>query len=278
MEKVVLKDSSYRLKKANILQTKKLTANEKFFEIALKDGSSLDHEPGQFIMVSLLGIGEIPISICSSPAKRDSFDLCVRAVGKVTRSLHKLKTGDEIDIRGPYGKGFPIRIFEGNDLLIIAGGLGIAPLRSLITYVLDNRRDFGKVHILFGCKEPKDMLFSDELEDWNKRTDLHYACTVDRADPDWAGNVGVITTLIPGVDIEPLRTFASVVGPPVMYNFVIKELIAKGIPERQILLSFERNMKCGNGKCGRCQIQNLYVCQDGPVFHYEQIKNLSEVF
>lgn len=278
MEKVVLKDSSYRLKKAKILQTKKLTANEKFFEIALKDGSSLDHEPGQFIMVSLLGIGEIPISICSSPAKRDSFDLCVRAVGKVTRSLHKLKTGDEIDIRGPYGKGFPIRIFEGNDLLIIAGGLGIAPLRSLITYVLDNRRDFGKVHILFGCKEPKDMLFSDELEDWNKRTDLHYACTVDRADPDWAGNVGVITTLIPGVDIEPLRTFASVVGPPVMYNFVIKELIAKGIPERQILLSFERNMKCGNGKCGRCQIQNLYVCQDGPVFHYEQIKNLSEVF
>jgi sulfhydrogenase subunit gamma (sulfur reductase) len=278
MEKVALKDSSYRLKKAKILQKKKLTANEKFFEIALRDGSSLDHEPGQFLMVSLLGIGEVPISICSSPAKRDSFDLCVRAVGKVTRSLHKLKAGDEIGIRGPYGEGFPIRILEGNDLLIIAGGLGIAPLRSLITYVLDNRRDFGKVHILFGCKEPKEMLFSDELEDWNKRTDLHYACTVDRADPDWAGNVGVITTLIPGVDIEPVRTFAAVVGPPIMYNFVIKELLAKGIPERQILLSFERNMKCGNGKCGHCQIQNLYVCQDGPVFNYERIKNLSEAF
>jgi sulfhydrogenase subunit gamma (sulfur reductase) len=278
MEKVTLNNSSYILKKAKIRQKKKLTANEKFFEIALRDGSSLDHEPGQFIMVSLPGIGEVPISICSPPAKRDSFDLCVRAVGKVTRSLHKLKAGDEIGIRGPYGKGFPIRILEGNDLLIIAGGLGIAPLRSLITYVLDNRRDFGKVHILFGCKEPKDMLFSDELEDWNKRTDLHYACTVDRADPDWAGNVGVITTLIPGVDIEPLRTFAAVVGPPIMYNFVIKELLAKGIPERQILLSFERNMKCGNGKCGHCQIQNLYVCQDGPVFNYEQIKNLSEAF
>lgn len=278
MEKVTLNDSSYRLKKAKILQKKKLTANEKLFELALRDGSSLDHEPGQFIMVSLPGIGEVPISICSSPAKRDSFDLCIRAVGKVTRSLHKLKAGDEIGIRGPYGKGFPIRILEGNDLLIIAGGLGIAPLRSLITYVLDNRRDFGKVHILFGCKEPKDMLFSDELEDWNKRTDLHYACTVDRADPDWAGNVGVITTLIPGVDIEPLRTFAAVVGPPIMYNFVIKELLAKGIPERQILLSFERNMKCGNGKCGHCQIQKLYVCQDGPVFNYEQIKNLSEAF
>ena len=276
MEKVVIKDSTYRLKKAKILQTKKLTANEMLFEVALADGEVLDHEPGQFVMVSLLGIGEVPISVCSSPTKRDSFELCVRAVGKVTRSLHKLKAGDEIGIRGPYGKGFPIRILEGNDLLLIAGGLGLAPLRSLITYVLDNRRDFGKVHLLFGCKEPKEMLFSDELEKWNERADLHYACTVDRAAPEWAGNVGVITTLIPGVDIEPARTFAAVVGPPVMYNFVIKELISKGIPARQILLSFERNMKCGNGKCGRCQIQNLYCCQDGPVFNYEKIKNLSE--
>jgi len=276
MEKVVIKDSTYRLKKAKILQTKKLTANEMLFETALADGEVLDHEPGQFVMVSLLGIGEVPISVCSSPSKRSSFELCVRAVGKVTRSLHKLKAGDEIGIRGPYGKGFPIRILEGNDLLLIAGGLGLAPLRSLITYVLDNRRDFGKVHLLFGCKEPKEMLFSDELEKWNERTDLHYACTVDRAAPEWAGNVGVITTLIPGVDIEPARTFAAVVGPPVMYNFVIKELISKGIPARQILLSFERNMKCGNGKCGRCQIQNLYCCQDGPVFNYEKIKNLSE--
>jgi sulfhydrogenase subunit gamma (sulfur reductase) len=276
MEKVVIKDSTYRLKKAKILQTKKLTANEILFEVALADGEVLDHEPGQFVMVSLPGIGEVPISVCSSPTKRVFFELCVRAVGKVTRSLHKLKAGDEIGIRGPYGKGFPIRILEGNDLLLIAGGLGLAPLRSLITYVLDNRRDFGKVHLLFGCKEPKEMLFSDELEKWNERTDLHYACTVDRAAPEWAGNVGVITTLIPGVDIEPARTFAAVVGPPIMYNFVIKELISKGIPAQQILLSFERNMKCGNGKCGRCQIQNLYCCQDGPVFNYEKIKNLSE--
>jgi sulfhydrogenase subunit gamma (sulfur reductase) len=276
MEKVVVKDSTYRLKKARVLQIKNLTAEEKFFEIALRDGSWLDHDPGQFIMVSLQGVGEVPISVCSSPARRDSFDLCIRAAGKVTRRLHKLKAGDDIDIRGPYGKGFPIRILEGNDLLVVAAGLGIAPLRSLITYVLDNRRDFGKVHILFGCKEPKEMLFSDELEHWNERTDIHYACTVDHADPDWAGNVGVITTLIPGVDIEPMRTFAAVVGPPVMYKFVIKELLAKGIPGRQILLSFERNMKCGNGKCGHCQIENLYVCQDGPVFNYEQVKNLSE--
>ncbi len=278
MEKVVIRDSSYRLKRAKIIYTKQLTEKEKFFEITLLNGDRLEHEPGQFIMISLLGIGEIPISICSSPMKRESFDICVRAVGKVTNSLHKLKAGNEIGIRGPYGKGFPVRIFEGNDLLIIAGGLGIAPLRSLITYVLDNRRDFGKVHILFGCKEPKDLLFRDELEQWGQRTDLHYLCTVDKADPDWVGNVGVITTLIPGVDIEPARTFAAVVGPPIMYNFVIKELLAKQIPENQIYLSFERHMKCGNGKCGRCQIQNLYCCQDGPVFNYEKIKNMSEAF
>jgi sulfhydrogenase subunit gamma (sulfur reductase) len=276
MEKMAIKDSSYYLKKAKILRTKKFTADDKLFEIAFRDGSPLDHEPGQFIMISLSGIGEVPMSVCSSPTKRDSFELCIRAVGKVTRCLHTLKAGDEIGIRGPYGKGFPVRILAGNDLLIIAGGTGIAPLRSLITYVIDNRRDYGKVHILFGCKAPKEMLFGDELEGWNMRTDLHYACTVDRADPDWEGNVGVITTLIPGVDIDPLRTFAAVAGPPVMYNFVIKELVAKGIPESQILLSLERNMKCGNGKCGRCQVQNLYVCQDGPVFDYEQIKNLSE--
>ncbi|MBE0426394.1 MAG: FAD/NAD(P)-binding protein [Nitrospirae bacterium] len=278
MEKVVIINSSYRLKKAKILSTKKLTEKEKFFEIALSDGERIDHEPGQFVMISLLGIGEVPISVCSSPLIRDSFDICVRAVGKVTNSLHKLKRGSEIGIRGPYGKGFPIRMLEGNDLLIIAGGLGLAPLRSLITYVLDSRRDFGRVHILFGCKEPKELLFRDELEQWSERTDLHYACTVDRADADWAGNVGVITTLIPGVDIEPARTFAAIVGPPVMYNFVIKELLNKGIPENQIYLSFERHMKCGNGKCGRCQIQNLYCCQDGPVFNYEKIKNMSEAF
>jgi len=275
MGRVVIKDSNYRVKKARILRAKKMTENEKFFEIALTEGS-LDHEPGQFVMVSLMGVGEVPISVCSSPARRDSFDICVRAVGKVTKCMHTLEVGDEVGIRGPYGKGFPIRILEGNDLLIIAGGLGLVPLRSLIHYVLDSRRDFGMVQILFGCKEPKDILFSDELEQWSERIDLNYACTVDRADPDWKGNVGLITTLIPGIDIEPSRTFAAAVGPPVMYKFVIKELLARGLPERQILLSFERHMKCGIGKCGRCQIQDIYCCQDGPVFNYEQIKDVSE--
>lgn len=276
MEKVVISESNYNVKKAKILRIKEMTSHEKLFEIALEGGTSLDHEPGQFVMLSVFGVGEVPLSVSSSPDTRGSFDICVRNVGKVTNALHRLGAGDEVGIRGPYGKGFPIRILEGNDLLIVAGGLGIAPLRSLIKHVLFNRRDFGKVHILLGCKTPKDMLFVDELELWNKRMDVYYDCTVDRAAPDWAGHVGLITTLIPGVHLEPERTFAIVVGPPVMFKFVIKELLNKKIPERQILISFERHMKCGMGKCGRCQIQGLYVCQDGPVFNFADIKNMTE--
>ncbi|NTU41915.1 MAG: oxidoreductase [Nitrospirales bacterium] len=276
MEKMVIKESNYAVRKGKILRAKQLTVHEKLFEISLEGGDILDYEPGQFVMVSLFGIGEVPISISSSPTRRGSFEICVRAVGKVTHAMHRLEAGDEVGVRGPYGKGFPIRILEGNDLLIIAGGLGIAPLRSLIKYALDNRRDFGKVHILLGCKTPQDILFADEIGEWEQRMDVHYECTVDKAAPDWAGHVGLITTLIPGVDLEPERTFGVVVGPPIMYRFVIKELLEKKIPERQILLSFERHMKCGMGKCGRCQIQNLYCCQDGPVFNYEEIKNMSE--
>jgi sulfhydrogenase subunit gamma (sulfur reductase) len=279
MKKIVLTNSRYNIKKGKILRTKQLTAFEKLFEISLEDGERLDHEPGQFIMLSVYGAGEIPISVSSSPSNiSSSFEICVRAVGKVTNALHKLEAGDEIGVRGPFGKGFPIRIFEGNDLLMVAGGLGIAPLRSLIKYVLDNRRDFGKVHILLGCKSPNDILFFDEIEQWSTRIDVHYECTVDRAVPEWQGHVGLITTLIPGVHLEPERTFAVVVGPPVMYKFVIKELLAKNIPGRQILVSFERHMKCGMGKCGHCQIQHVYACQDGPVFNYDQIKYLKESY
>ncbi|MCK4799131.1 MAG: FAD/NAD(P)-binding protein, partial [Spirochaetes bacterium] len=210
MKKQILNNSEYRIKRAKVLRTKKMTDAEKIFEITLPDGESLDHDPGQFVEVSLFGVGEAPISIASSPTVRNSFDLCVRAVGKVTNEMHKLESGDEIGIRGPFGQGFPIRILEGNDLLFVAGGLGIVPMRSLINYVIDNRRDFGKVNILLGCKTPEDMLFGDEVKNWEKRLDVNFNCTVDRADPDWAGNVGLITSLIPGINLDPHRTFAIV--------------------------------------------------------------------
>jgi sulfhydrogenase subunit gamma (sulfur reductase) len=273
-EKAVIRNSAYEIKPAAIIRKKVLTDREQLFEIRLDNGEYLDHDPGQFVELSLLGVGEAPISVCSSPTQQDSFEICVRKIGKVTSTLHSLAAGDAVGIRGPFGKGFRVSILEGNDLLLIAGGLGIAPLRSLIQYVIDNRRDFGRVSILLGCHTPQDMLFNDEIQSWSERIDVNFQCTVDRADPEWAGSIGVITSLIPGVTVAPMQTFAVAVGPPVMYRHVIKELVGKGIPEQQILLSLERHMKCGLGKCGHCQIHNIYCCQDGPVFRYDQIKHI----
>ncbi|MFH1664525.1 MAG: FAD/NAD(P)-binding protein [Candidatus Omnitrophota bacterium] len=268
----------YSPMEGTILRAKMMTENEKFFEIQLADSQELGNMPGQFVQLSIFGIGEAPISISSSPTKKDKsvFEVCVRKAGVFTSALHKLEGGDRIGVRGPFGKPFPIDDLKGNDLIIVAGGLGIVPLRSLISFVIDRRRDFGEVNVLLGCKQPKDRLFADEIEKWQKLTDINYACTVDRADPDWKGNVGVITTLIPGVDIDVNRTYAVVVGPPIMYKFVIGELLKKGLPEKQIILSLERRMKCGLGKCGHCQINNKYVCQDGPTFSYDEIKGLEE--
>jgi sulfite reductase subunit B len=274
VETVRINNSGYRIKHGLLSRITPLTEHEKLFEIRLPEGESLDHDPGQFVQVSLFGVGEAPISICSSPTRRDAFEICVRQSGRVTSAIHKLHAGDIVGIRGPFGVGFPVLPLEGNDILLVAGGLGIAPLRSLINYIIDNRRDFGKVDILLGCRDPESMLFSSEIGHWQKRIDLNFCCSVDHAAPEWAGNVGVITSLIPGVNLHPLKTFVVVCGPHVMYRFVVEELLKKGIPERQIFLSLERHMKCGLGKCGHCQIDNIYCCQDGPVFSYQKLKNI----
>lgn len=271
-------DPLYSPMEGTIVRTEQMTENEKFFEIKLEGDRRLGNLPGQFVQLSMFGIGEAPISISSSPTKADknTFEICVRKVGVFTAALHALKEGDKVGVRGPFGKPFPIDDIKGNDLILVAGGLGIVPLRSLINFVIDKRRDFGDVTILLGCKNPGERLFQKEIDGWQKSTDINYACTVDKADPEWKGNVGVITTLIPGVDIDVNRTYAVVVGPPIMYKFVIQELIKKGLPDKQIILSLERRMKCGLGKCGHCQINGKYVCQDGPTFTYEEIKELEE--
>lgn len=234
MTKMMISNSEYEIKKAKVTKIMTLTPQEKLFEITLADNHNLDHEPGQFVEVSILGAGEAPISLASSPTQLKSFELVVRAVGRLSEAMHKLNVGSQIGIRGPFGKGFPIKILEGNDLLIVAGGIGIVPLRSLIKYIIDNRRDFGKVTILLGCKTPQNILFGQEITEWEKRMDINFSCTVDRADPEWKGSVGFIHSLIPGIDINPLTTFAMVVGPPVMFKYVIQELLAKNMTERQI--------------------------------------------
>lgn len=268
-----MKTSPYKPMRAKILYAEMLTDKEKLFRIELEGGINLSHQPGQFVMVSIFGFGEAPISVCSSPTDKGYFELTVRNVGVFTNQLHKLEKGDVIGIRGPFGKGFPVDNMFGYDLVIVAGGLGIVPLRSLIRYIIHNRNDFGNCQILLGCKTPKDLLFKDEIKDWTKRAEIKSNCTVDKGDPDWQGNVGLITTLIPGVDIIPAKTYGVVVGPPIMYKFVIVKLLEKKIPEHQLVVSLERRMRCGLGKCGHCQIEGKYVCQSGPVFTYADLVN-----
>ncbi|KXB08300.1 oxidoreductase [candidate division MSBL1 archaeon SCGC-AAA382M17] len=264
--------------KATIVSVRRLTEGERVFEIELDSGESLGHEPGQFVQVYVPGFGEAPISITSSPTKEGPFELCVRAVGNVTNALHSLEVGDNIGIRGPYGNGFDVGFFEGKDMLFVAGGLGLAPLRSLINYVVDNREDYGKVTTLYGCKTPLDLLFEGELKRWEESDVMDFSVTVDKCPVNvtWNDNVGVITELIPGIDVDPEGTYSAVCGPPVMYKFVIQELKEKEIPDNHIFLSLERRMRCGVGECGHCQIGEFYACIDGPVFNYSDIKGVEE--
>jgi sulfite reductase subunit B len=277
-DKLSDKQSIYLPMPATIKHIEKQTSRSKLFEIKLDSGKPLGHMPGQFVELSILGVGEAPISISSSPTKKDSFEICVRAVGNLTKALHKMKIGDKVGIRGPYGKGFDVDFLKGKDLLFVGGGLGIVPLRSLINYVLDKREDYGQAIILYGCKEPCELLFSVEVAQWKRRRDVKHYLTVDKC-PDgecWEGNIGVITTLIPNVDFNVENTYAVVVGPPIMYKFVISSLKEKGVPDDHIILSLERHMKCGVGKCGHCQINKAYVCQDGPVFNFASLRDLPE--
>ncbi len=269
--------SIYIPEMARLLTVEQTGPQEKLFTVELPDGYSLEHEPGQFAMVSVLGVGEAPFVITSSPSRSNgTFELCVRRVGDVTSALHRLQPGDRLGFRAPFGNGFPIEKMRGKDLLLAPGGLGLPPLRSLINQVLDERGSFGRVIILYGAKRPQELLFRDELDDWVARDDVECHITVDQGDETWDGHVGVITTLFPAISVNSRNTVAVTCGPPIMYRFVLMELLGKGIPETQIYLSLERRMKCGVGKCGHCQINSLYCCQDGPVFNYAKIKGVEE--
>ncbi len=272
----ITRTSIYLPQLAELIKVKSIAEREKLFEFKLQDAKELGHKPGQFVEVSLLGIGEMPVSVSSSPTKKSSFELAVRNAGSVSNALHNLTEGATVGIRGPFGKGFPLESLKGKDILIVAGGIGLFPLRSLINYILDKRDEFGRFIILSGCRTPRERVFVNELGQCQKRQDVELLETVDRGDEEWTGNVGMITTLFSKVTVAPQNTFAIVVGPPVMYKFVVAECKKKGLRDEQILLSLERRMKCGVGKCGHCQINGVYVCQEGPVFTYAEILKLRE--
>ena len=270
-------ESIYLPTLAWISKVEPMTATEKFFTVELPRGQSLGHKPGQFVQISLSGIGEAPISISSSPSRSNGkFEMCVRKVGDVTSALHNMKEGAQIGVRGPYGRGFPVEQFEGRDILVAAGGLSLAPVRSVINQIFDNRKKYGRFIILYGAKNPGELLFQEERDEWKKRSDVEFLETVDKGTPEWAGNVGVITTLFPKITVNPRNTVAITEGPPIMYRFVLMELLGKGIPEDQIWVSLERRMKCGVGKCGHCQLDHFYCCQNGPSFSYAEIKGVME--
>ncbi len=233
--------------------------------------------PGQFAQVSIFGVGEIPISLPPSPTEKDYF-FTVRKVGSVTAAMHAMKPGDLFGVRGPYGNGFPMESYAGQNLVFVAGGIGLIPLRSCIIYARDNRAKYGKIEIFYGARTPKDLMYQDVLRSWQTEGAMECYLTVDRSGDGWKGNVGVVGTLFKkeGVQVPVENTTVFVCGPPIMFRFVLKDLKNMGFEDKQMVSTMERYMKCGVGKCGHCCIGVAYVCTDGPVFTLEQIKVLGE--
>jgi NAD(P)H-flavin reductase len=228
--------------------------------------------PGQFNMLYRFGVGEVPLSISGDPARPDRLVHTIRAVGGVTRPLSTVEPGEYLGVRGPYGVGWPMAKAEGGDLLIVTGGVGLAPLRPVIYHLLANRERYGKVTLLYGARTAADLLFTDELARWGETIDV--ALTVDTAVGPWRGNVGVVTKLIPGARFDPADATAFVCGPEVMIRFTIRDLLEAGVAADRLFVSLERNMKCGVGLCGRCQCGPLFVCKDGPVFGWPTVARL----
>jgi len=256
-----------------------LTPTEKLFRLTREDGRPFGHRPGQFVQVSIIGIGEAPISVSSSPTRGNYLELGVRKAGELTGAMHDLRAGATIGLRGPFGTYFDTAAMKGRDLLLISGGCGLAPMRALIQLVEDRRDDFGEsVTVLYGAKSPEDVLYKNELAAWQRSERLACHVTVDSVPEGacWDANVGLITMLIPPLKIDPARTTAVIVGPPIMYRFVIVGLKGKGMADRDIIVSLERHMKCGVGKCGHCTIGHLYCCTDGPVFRLDQLAGLKD--
>jgi NAD(P)H-flavin reductase len=233
--------------------------------------------PGQFAQVSLFGVGEIPLSLPPSPTEKETF-FTVRRVGTVTAAIHQLLPGDRFAVRGPYGNGFPMKAYEGQNLIFVAGGIGLIPLRSCIIYALHHRERYGDIEIFYGARTPRDLMYTDVLREWEKAPGFDCYLTVDRPADGWSGHVGVVGSLfkLPAVRLPRENTTVFICGPPVMFRFVLKDLQAMGYSDRQMVSTMERYMKCGVGKCGHCCIGVAYVCTDGPVFTLEQIKKLGE--
>ncbi len=268
-----------RVFKAEITNIIRLTEMEKLFHLRIIDETERERFsflPGQFVMLEVPGYGEVPISISGSTSQKGLIKLCIRRAGVVTSMLHKAGPGARIGIRGPFGTHFPMEKMKGHDILLIAGGLGLAPLRAPIFYVTENRADFQKVHILYGTKDPSQLLFDYQYDQWRRIDGVNLSIIVEKPDENWNGPVGLITKLLDDIDVDLDDAYAIVCGPPIMFKFVCNNLSEAGMPMHRMFVSLERRMHCGMGKCCRCNVGSTYVCKDGPVFDYWTVKNLKE--
>lgn len=279
-------ENPYLPKMTRIVRRVPMVENNHLFLVRFdnsQDGETFDYLPGQFVELSVIGAGECPISLSSTPTRKGLLEFCIRRMGRTTSALYRLRENDMIGIRGPYGNGFPVKEMKGANLLLVAGGLGMAPLRSLLNYALDNRRDYGTITLLYGAKYPEDILFRDELESLETREDIDTLLTVEQSynlpeAKSWNGRIGMVTDLFGEVDdLDVDNTYAIACGPPIFYRFVIEKLLERNFSKDRILISLERRMECGIGKCGHCGIGYKYTCIDGPVFTYWDAINLPEM-
>jgi NAD(P)H-flavin reductase len=262
---------------ATITEVRQETPDINTFVVTFDDPQlreSFTYLPGQFAEVSVFGVGECPIGIASSPTWKGFLELCVRAVGTVTNAIHDLDVGDKLGMRGPLGNSWPTKEIEGKDLLFIGGGIGLPPLRSLIQYVLDNRERYGAVEIIYGARSPQDLVYKQELKEWDERPHIDLYVTVDVGDETWDGPVGFVPPFLREINPSPENKVTFTCGPPIMIKLVVEALEEMGYADADIVTTLEMKMKCGVGKCGRCNIGDLYICRDGPVFTFEQLRRI----
>ena len=266
----------YRPIKASVEDVIQETLNIKTFR--LRPETEFSFSTGQFIELTVPGLGEAPFTPSSDPAVKKILDVTIMNVGQVTSKLHSLNSGEVLGIRGPYGLGYPLDNFNGKDILIVGGGVGLAPLRSLLFSLFSNIDNYNKVLLRYGARTSADMVFKDAIPEWSKKKKVDIVTTVDVGDSSWNGNVGLVTTILKGLPVDLNKAACVVCGPPIMMKFVTLKLLDIGFNPADIYLSMEKNMSCGLGKCGHCRIGKFYICKDGPVFTYEQLKNIHDIW
>ncbi len=273
---VMLTDKGYKCRITNIVS---LTEQEKLFQLRILDPDERNifrFRPGQFLMLQVPGYGEVPISISSSTSNNEQIELCIRKAGHVTNALFYAREGAHVAVRGPFGSSFPMEEMMDRNVILVAGGLGIAPLRAPLFWINDHRDRYRQVHMLYGTKEPSQMLFTYQFEEWRKINHIDLHTIVEHAPKEWKGKTGMITELFSEIAIDHDNTYAIVCGPPVMFKFVCNHLDKQGIPMNRMFVSLERRMNCGMGKCCRCMVGSTFTCVDGPVFDYWSVMNLKE--